>query len=76
MEHKNLTILREAFGLSRKELSRRTGIPESSLAMTERGERRLTPERQRCILAALGIDPVTAAEIVSHLEEIRKSMPK
>ena len=54
---KNLIRMRQEKGISREELSRRSGVSSSSLIKYEKGEREPKNSTMRRIQAALGYEP-------------------
>lgn len=52
-----LKRIREKRALSRKDLADRSGVSESAIYRTERGETRLRPSTIRKLANALGVEP-------------------
>lgn len=66
----HLVQLRQAAGLSQRDLAGRLGRHQSWLAKSERGERRLDPAEFRALVLAMGLDPAAEFAAVAAALEV------
>jgi transcriptional regulator with XRE-family HTH domain len=74
---KKLVELRNAAGLTQRELAKRLGWDQSSVHRAERGQRRLDALQLYHFFKACGVDPQkTAAELMRELDGVDRSSKK
>lgn len=72
-----LTAMRDAAGLSQRELARRLDVPHTWVAKIESGERRIDLVEYAWFCDQCGIDPATAAqELLATAAAKRSPKPK
>ena len=69
----SLTAMRDAAGLSQRELARRLDVPHTWVAKIESGERRIDLVEYAWFCDQCGLDPVTAAKEVLAAATARRS---